>query len=575
MKLLEKAKELKNFKNFNYQDLLKKLKKPTDKSEKTEVSKDIFGQTENSEVKPQIPQELSELFKFLGLAKNEEEAISLILQWSRTNLDLVDFIKANTNLNEEQIAQTLAKVLNKPYQDKIEEKIVTKNPHLYLLVGNSGKTYSFINAKADVIIPKTEYLRVVKEKAEEEFGTETSKYFAEIIDSTMKKYGGKVSDIKFSPEFQIMNVYALIVGEKEQIRVDTLSKDFGEKVINYLMVVSGADPTVKDKPQSAKLRMEELGIEARLEFIPSAMKGVACVARLFPLQGYFNKTLKDLNLEEKEIVVLRKHALSRKGLIIVNGETSSGKSTTIRAMIMESNPEKSNVWTAEQPVEVVMKGVNHVEVKENIVSFADAIRSFMRVNPKIIFVGEVRDSETAKAVLDAVSTGHMVFTTLHTKDNPSAILRFASLLQDEIENMEFVYSLIADTLALSINQRLVITKDGKIKPILSIFEPDLEDRKLLAENRIIEIRKKMFEKGNLVAKKVYSLVKRGLIEPEKYIATLSVEERAEFIEWLRAVINGDLPLNGRKPTSKEIDTLKEALEEVQEWEEKVLLSLSL
>jgi hypothetical protein len=64
-------------------------------------------------VKPQIPQELSELFKFLGLAKNEEEIISLILQWSRTNLDLVDFIKANINLNEEQIAQTFAKVLGK------------------------------------------------------------------------------------------------------------------------------------------------------------------------------------------------------------------------------------------------------------------------------------------------------------------------------------------------------------------------------------------------------------------------------------------------------------------------------
>ena len=507
------------------------------------------------------------LFEKLSLAKTEEELLSLFARWNRTSLDLVEFIKTQTDLGDEEIAKAIAEVSGKEFEPTIREEVVSVDRKGIIAVGKSGKTYSYININADVIVPKGEFVKLVKERERGEYGTETEIYFKELLERALKQFGNNLSDLKLSPEFQVMHIYAIVVGEKEQLRIDTVDKGFGDKLVNYLMVISGADPTVKDKPQSAKLVMEDFGIEARLEFIPSEKKGVACVIRIFPIGTYFNKRLEDLNLDEKEIVILRKHARSRKGLILVNGETSSGKSTTIRAMIMEANPERSNVWAVEHPVEVVMRGVHHIQVKENVVSFADAIRSFMRVNPKIIFVGEVRDSETAKAVLDAVSTGHMVFTTLHTKDNPSAILRFASLLQDEIENMEFVYSLIADTLALAINQRLVITKDGRIKPILSIFEPKLEDRKLLAENRIIELRQRLFERGELVARKVYSLVKNGLIEPEKYISTLSIEERMEFVEWLKAVINGDIPFNGKKASEKTKDKLKKVLEDVLKWEE--------
>ena len=333
-------------------------------------------------------------------------------------------------------------------------------------------------------------------------------------------------------------------------------------------MISEANITISNKPQSAKLRLPDLSIEFRLEFIPSEMKGEACVLRLFPLQGYFDKRLEDLNYEPEEVYILRKHAKSRKGLIIFNGETSSGKSTAIRSMILEANPETSNVWAVEDPVEVVMRGVNHIQVREGVVSWSQAIRSFMRVNPKIIFVGEVRDADTAKAVIDAVSTGHMVFTTLHTKDNPSAILRFIALLQEKIDNIDFISSLLADTLMLSVNQRLVIGKDGKIKPIVSIFEPTPEDRKLLEKNRIIDLKRRLFERGDIIGRKVYGFVKRDIITPDKFVEVLSVEERNEFKDWLKTVLVGDVPnpYQGKK-AEKFKQRIPQIFKEVENWEE--------
>jgi len=158
-------------------------------------------------------------------------------------------------------------------------------------------------------------------------------------------------------------------------------------------------------------------------------------------------SLEQLNFEENDLLNLRKAIHGTQGLVLVTGPTGSGKTTTLYSILKEVSKPHLNILTAEDPVEYELDGVGQVQIKDDIgLTFAAALRSFLRQDPEIILVGEMRDKETVDIGLKAALTGHLVFSTLHTNDAPSTITR--------LQNMGTPDYLISAACTLVLAQRL-------------------------------------------------------------------------------------------------------------------------
>src|SRR5450755_993409 len=155
-----------------------------------------------------------------------------------------------------------------------------------------------------------------------------------------------------------------------------------------------------------------------------------------------------LGFEAESLVKFEKAILKPYGMVLVTGPTGSGKTNTLYSAIAKLNQPDTNILTAEDPVEFQLPGINQVQMKEQIgLNFAAALRSFLRQDPNIILVGEIRDFETAEIAIKAALTGHMVLSTLHTNDAPSTISR--------LMNMGIEPFLVATAVHLICAQRLV------------------------------------------------------------------------------------------------------------------------
>jgi len=138
-------------------------------------------------------------------------------------------------------------------------------------------------------------------------------------------------------------------------------------------------------------------------------------------------TLSHLGMDENILIPWRKMIKKPHGIILVSGPTGSGKSTTLQATINEVKSDEINITTVEDPVESKIAGINQVQIDAYKVSFADALRSILRQDPDVIMIGEIRDKETAEIALRASLTGHMVYSTIHTNDAPSAVTRLIDM----------------------------------------------------------------------------------------------------------------------------------------------------
>jgi type IV pilus assembly protein PilB len=158
-------------------------------------------------------------------------------------------------------------------------------------------------------------------------------------------------------------------------------------------------------------------------------------------------SLEQLNFDETDLKNLRKAIHGTQGLVLVTGPTGSGKTTTLYSILKEVSKPHLNILTAEDPVEFELDGVGQVQTKDDIgFTFATALRSFLRQDPEIILIGEMRDKETVDIGLKAALTGHLVFSTLHTNDAPSTITR--------LQNMGTPDYLISAACTLVLAQRL-------------------------------------------------------------------------------------------------------------------------
>jgi type IV pilus assembly protein PilB len=161
-----------------------------------------------------------------------------------------------------------------------------------------------------------------------------------------------------------------------------------------------------------------------------------------------------LGFEQESLTKFERNILKPWGMVLVTGPTGSGKTNTLYSSISRINTSETNIMTAEDPVEFNLVGVNQVQIRENIgLNFAAALRSFLRQDPNIILVGEIRDFETAEIAVKAALTGHLVLSTLHTNDAPSTVNR--------LMNMGIEPFLVASSVNLIAAQRLVRRVCGK------------------------------------------------------------------------------------------------------------------
>ena len=167
-------------------------------------------------------------------------------------------------------------------------------------------------------------------------------------------------------------------------------------------------------------------VDIRVSAIP-AIHGEKLVMRLLDKTG-FNFSLQALGLSEADIRDFQRCIRKPYGMILLSGPTGSGKTTTLYSSLMELRGEELNITTIEDPVEYQIERMNQVQVNNRKnVTFANALRSFLRQDPDVIMVGEIRDSETAEIAIRAALTGHMVFSTIHANDAPSTATRLVSM----------------------------------------------------------------------------------------------------------------------------------------------------
>ncbi len=196
-----------------------------------------------------------------------------------------------------------------------------------------------------------------------------------------------------------------------------------------IKILSGLDIAERRVPQDGRIKMSfgrRQDVDLRVSTLP-IMHGESIVMRILD-RGALNVDLTKLGFD-KNIFEIIKRCISRPyGLLLVTGPTGSGKTTTLYSILNSLNKEDIKILTAEDPIEFNFRGINQVNVREKVgLTFAVALRAFLRQDPDVIMVGEIRDLETAEIAIKAATTGHLVFSTLHTNDSPSTISRMMDI----------------------------------------------------------------------------------------------------------------------------------------------------
>jgi type IV pilus assembly protein PilB len=258
------------------------------------------------------------------------------------------------------------------------------------------------------------------------------------------------SDIHIEPYEKELRVRYRIDGILYNIMAPPMK--YRDAIVSRVKIMSKLDIAEKRLPQDGriKIRYNESGepkeIDFRVSVLPTLF-GEKIVLRLLD-KDKLMLDMTRLGFEPESLAKFEQAILRPWGMVLVTGPTGSGKTNTLYSSIAKINTPETNIMTAEDPVEFNLAGVNQVQVKENIgLNFAAALRSFLRQDPNIILVGEIRDFETAEIAVKAALTGHLVLSTLHTNDAPSTINR--------LMNMGIEPFLVASSVHLICAQRLV------------------------------------------------------------------------------------------------------------------------
>jgi type II secretion system protein E len=238
----------------------------------------------------------------------------------------------------------------------------------------------------------------------------------------------RATDIHFEPQEDELRIRNRIDGILHQIPLPPQLKRFQSAIISRIKVMSGMNISEKRLPQDGRINVRIKGeeIDIRVSTVPTVY-GESVSLRLLT-RGKIFLSLDKLGFSKLEEDAIRDIIIKPHGIFLVTGPTGSGKSTSLYAFLSAINSVHKRIITIEEPVEYELKGINQIAVRSDIgLTFAMGLRHILRQDPNVVMVGEIRDQETADIAIRASLTGHLVFSTLHTNDAPSAFTRLTDM----------------------------------------------------------------------------------------------------------------------------------------------------
>lgn len=403
---------------------------------------------------------------------SEENARDYLADFFRVptiDLEKVDISQSILERISESFAKTHQVILFEVNEEKKTAKLAMIDP-------GDLATIEFLRAKLDVWLDvfmiTTSDLRYGLNQYKQKIGEDFNKTIQENIKKTLTETGISdavklaeavptitildsiiehaaalnASDLHFEPFEDAFVVRFRIDGIMHEII--RMPKEIGPIIVARIKVISGMQIDIHQAPQDGRFRftLEAQYIDVRVSVLPT-FYGEKGEMRL--LQGSARPlSLTELGLGEHELVGIKDAIKRPHGMILVTGPTGSGKTTTLYSLLHVLNTPDVSINTIEDPIEYNIPGVNQTQVNTKAgVTFATGLRALVRQNPNIIMIGEIRDNETADIAVNAALTGHLVLSTLHTNDAPTAIPRLI--------DMDIQAFLIASVLDLVVAQRLV------------------------------------------------------------------------------------------------------------------------
>jgi type IV pilus assembly protein PilB len=423
-----------------------------------------------------IPREVADKYSVLPLSR--VGATLTLAMVDPTNVFAMDDIKFMTGLNIEPVVVSEAGV-----QEAIEQyyggtrEIELASMVEATLAGSNGNG----NGHANAFAMTTDAVSLAQLDFDEEAGRDV-----EVIDEDDEIDVSSLARMsEDAPVVRLVNVLlvdALQRGasdihiepyEKEmriRLRIDGVLYDvmhpplrLRDALISRIKIMSKLDISEKRLPQDGriKIKLRADGRSRELDFRVSTLPtlfGEKVVMRLLDKEKLMLDMTK-LGFEPESLVKFKRNISRPYGMVLVTGPTGSGKTNTLYSALQSLNTTETNIMTAEDPVEFNLMGINQVQMKEQIgLNFAAALRSFLRQDPNIVLVGEIRDFETAEIAIKAALTGHLVLSTLHTNDAPSTISR--------LMNMGIEPFLVATSVNLIQAQRLIRRVCSECKEVL-------------------------------------------------------------------------------------------------------------
>ena len=395
-----------------------------------------------------IPQEIAEKFKVFPVSVDKNSKQLNLAMADPLDLTAIEFIEQKTGLHVKPHAAS---------PKKVEEFISTRY---------TGSLAQEVTEALKEVSPEKERMRSLDITTG---GFIREEKVAEIVRHILEfAVRSRASDIHIEPQEKSVRVRYRIDGILQEKL--TIPKDLHEALISRIKILSGMKIDEKRVPQDGRFNFKgpDEEVDLRVSSLPTTW-GEKIVMRLLkktggipdlPKLGLRGRALK--NLEE---AILRPH-----GIIIICGPTGSGKTTTLYSIIQRLNTPKVNIMTLEDPIEYKIPGVNQVQVNPAAgLTFASGLRSFLRQDPNIILVGEIRDQETADLAIQASLTGHLVFSTLHTNDASGALPRLLDMGAEPY--------LLASTMTAIVAQRVVRRIHEKCKVSYTPDPKVIEDMK--------------------------------------------------------------------------------------------------
>lgn len=398
------------------------------------------------EVIQQVPAAIARRYKIIPVS-DSENALTVAIS-DPVNIEVLDSLRYILKRNVEGVvasSEEIAAALDDYYGR--EEKLVEE------IMKNGGETDSELSLRAD-------------ESDDSAPATEADSQIIKLVSLIILEAQRKrASDIHLEPMEKRFRVRYRIDGVL--IEVQNPPKKLQPVIISRLKLMAGMKLSEKRVPQDGRIQINAAGedLDLRVSTVPSS-HGESIVMRILSKQSLL-LGLPKLGLFADDQQVFEKVISMPDGIILITGPTGSGKTTTLYACLNHLNRPDRKIITVEDPVEYQISGINQVHVHEEIgLTFPAVLRSMMRQAPNIIMVGEIRDLDTAEIAVQASLTGHLVFSTLHTNDAPSAIAR---LLDIGIPPF-----LLASSLKCIMAQRLVRVICEKCKEPYTLTEAELK-----------------------------------------------------------------------------------------------------